>query len=234
MIDIAVAAGCDAVKFQIFRTEQIPQIVRAEKKYLERCEFDLHQWKRLRDYCDGRIEFMLTPFDDASIDDIVSLGLKTIKVPSGRTWDFPFIRKIISTGKLMIVSTGMSNYEEIKNNKRHFPKNAKWLHCVTAYPPPIESLNLSILKWNMFDGYSDHTLSTHIPSIAVAIGAKIIEKHFTLRRSLPGPDQRCSLEPTELMDMVRNIRETEIVIGGGKKKIEEVEKKMLYRRVDND
>jgi len=143
-----------------------------------------------------------------------------------------FIDAIRATGKKLIISTGMCGYMEIRGTKRYFPKDSKWLHCTSTYPCDYRDLNLSVLKGNMFDGLSDHTLCVDVPSIAVACGAKVIEKHFTLRRTLPGPDMKVSLEPIELFDMVRKIRDVEIMLGSGKKRIEDSEQAMMYRRIN--
>lgn len=232
LIDIAAASGVDCVKFQIFRPDLIPNISRSERKYLDKCVLTVEQFGKLIKYCDNRIDFLLTPFDIPSVQGIVDLGLDTIKIPSGRLFDTDYIAAIKSTGKKLIISTGMCDFEEIRLNKRHFPKEAKWLHCTSSYPCEYKDLNLNVFKGTMFDGLSDHTLSTSVPAIAVAMGATIIEKHFTLSRGLPGPDAKVSLEPTELFDMVHNIREVETMLGDGKKKVEESEKEMLYRRVN--
>jgi len=234
MVDVAVAARCDCVKTQIFRPDLIPNISREERKYLDKCVLSNRHMEMLRDYCKGRIDFLLTPFDIPSVTRIYELGLDTIKIPSGRLFDIPFIAAIKSTNKKLIISTGMYNYEEIKHTKRKFAKSTKWLHCTSGYPVEYKDLNLSVLKGKMFDGLSDHTVCTWVPAVAVGIGARIIEKHFTLRRTLPGPDMKVSLEPLELMEMVRNIRDVESMLGDGHKKIEEAEKVMLYRRVDNE
>lgn len=231
LIDVAVAARCDAVKSQVFKPELIPNLSERERKYLDKVQPSYRMLEMMRDYCGDRIEFILTPFDIPSVTDIMELQLDKIKVPSGRLLDKPFIEAIKATGKQMIISTGLCDYEEIRLNKRHMPKGTKWLHCVTSYPLHYSDCNLSVLRGKMFDGLSDHTISTVVPSIAVAMGAKIIEKHFTLRRTLPGPDMKVSLEPIELVDMVRGIRDVEDMMGDGKKKIEECEQEMIHRKV---
>lgn len=233
MVDVAVGARCDCVKTQIFDPELIPNISREEKKYLEKCTFTNEQFRTLKTYCKDRgIDFLLTPFDIPSVARVMELQLETIKVPSGRLFDIPFMAAVKSTNRRLIISTGMCEYEEIRQTKRKYPKNTIWLHCTSSYPLDYKDLNLSVLKGNMFDGLSDHTLCTWVPAIAIGMGAIVIEKHFTLRRSLPGPDMKVSLEPLELMEMVRNIRDVECMLGDGKKKIEESEKAMLYRRVN--
>lgn len=232
MIDIAVSAKADCVKFQIFRPELIPNITKEERKYLDRCEFNVEQFGQLKEYCGNQIDFMLTPFDIPSVKDIVELQLDTIKVPSGRLFDMPFMAAVKSTSRKLIISTGMCGFQEIRLTKRNYPKETKWLHCTSSYPLEYKDLNLNVLRGSMFDGLSDHTLCVDVPALAVAVGAKIIEKHFTLRRSMPGPDMKVSLEPIELFDMVRKIRDVELMLGDGKKKIEKSEKEMLYRRIN--
>jgi len=235
MIDIAAAAGCDAVKFQAFIPRKIPNITKQEQEYLEKVQFEKSHFQELMKYLGDRMDFLLTPFDTDSVDLCVELGLEWIKVPSGRVTDEPFIQYIRSKypPERIIVSSGMLDRYQILHLKRRLPKMI-WLHCVTAYPAPEEQMNLHVLRKLMFDGISDHTLSTFVPALAVACGAKIVEKHFTLSRSLPGPDQRCSLEPMELMDMVHQIRWTEKVLGGGSKRIMPCEHKMQYRQVITD
>ena len=231
MCDIAMGARADCVKFQIFRPDLIPNISRDERKYLDKCEFSVDRFGKLREYCGKDIDFLLTPFDIPSVQNVVDLGLSTIKVPSGRLFDKPYMDAVKATGKKLIVSTGMCDDAEVRKARVDMPKGTTWLHCTSSYPCSYTDLNLSVLRSRLFDGLSDHTLSTIVPSIAVAMGAKFIEKHFTLRRTLPGPDMKVSLEPLELMDMIRLIRDVEIMMGDGIKKIEKSEQDMMYRKV---
>lgn len=231
MIDVAMAAGCDAVKFQAFNPDYIPNITEYEKRYLEKVQFNKMDFEQLRDYAGNRgVDFFLTPFDFASVDLCIELGMSKVKIPSGRLTDGPFVQYIQDRFDNLIVSTGMLEQNEIIKIKKRV--KAKWLHCVTAYPAPEDQLNLNVLKGKTFDGLSDHTISTWVPAIAVACGAEIIEKHFTLSRGLPGPDQRCSLEPVELMDMVKNVRDVEKMLGSGKKRLMPCEQDMKYRKVN--
>ena len=231
MIRIAKIAQVDAIKFQIFNPNNIPNITSIEREYLEKVQFTKEDFKQLMLIAEG-IDFFLTPFDIASIDACKELGLDTIKIPSGRVTDIPYMTHIFSKGfKRIFVSSGMLNQQDLIWLKAKFP-GMIWLHCVTAYPAPEEEMNLNVLKGKTFDGLSDHTLSTDVPSIAVACGAKYIEKHFTLNRNQPGPDQKCSLEPLELMDMVHKVRRTEIILGNSIKKVMPSEAKMAYRMVD--
>lgn len=233
MIDIASATGCDCVKFQAFNPDKIPNITDQEYKYLNKVVFNKTDFEKLQKYCnEKRIDFLLTAFDYASVDLCIELGCNTIKVPSGRVTEEPFMKYIRSKYKPenIIVSSGMLKRLDITYLKRKFP-NMIWLHCVTAYPAPEDQMNLNVLKGTSFEGLSDHTISTWVPAIAVACGAKIIEKHFTMSRGLPGPDQRCSLEPVELMDMVKNVRDVEKMLGDAHKQIMPCEEAMKYRQV---
>ena len=232
MVDIAAAAGCDAVKFQAFNPDHIPNITDQEQRYLEQVQFSKRDFEILQSYCGNRIEFLLTPFDLGSIDLVLELGLDKVKVPSGRVTDKSYMSKIRENFRPenIIVSSGMLDRQEIVNLKKKMP-GMLWLHCVTCYPAPEDQLNLHLLKGRMFQGFSDHTISTLAPAIAVACGAEIIEKHFTMSRGYPGPDQKCSLEPLELMDMVRNIRTTEKMKGSEQKRVMDCEQTMYYRKV---
>lgn len=235
MIDLALLARVDCIKFQIFQPYLIPNITSQEVKYLEKCQLSEKQFGYLRDYCGDQIDFMLTPFDLPSIAAADRIGPCAIKVPSGRVTDREYMDAVIATGRKVIISTGMLDYEEVRRLKQKYHKvikDVKWLHCVSSYPTDIKDLNLNVLRGSMFDGLSDHTISTIVPAVAVGIGASIIEKHFTLRRTLPGPDMKVSLEPLELIEMVNNIRDVEKMLGSKHKSIQESEKAMIYRKVD--
>lgn len=233
MIDIAINCGCDAVKFQAFNPDKIPNITQQEYEFLVKAAFNKQHFQELIKYNDNRAEFLLTPFDMDSIDLCRELAMPMVKVPSGRVTDkkhLSYIRKHWEPSNI-IVSAGMLHKVEVSKIKSGNP-GMKWLHCVSAYPAPIEQLNLNVLKGSTFDGFSDHTLSTWVPALAVACGAKIIEKHITLSRGLSGPDQRCSIEPEELFSMVQNIRDVEKMMGSGAKSISDCERKMMYRKVN--
>jgi len=235
MIEIANAAGCDCIKFQAFNPDHIPNLSKREYNYLVKVGFDITSFEKLKKYAEElEIDFLLTAFDTNSVNLCKELGLTTIKVPSGRVTDLPFIDYIQERFDDIIVSSGMLSRIEIIHLKRKYKKKMKWLHCVTAYPAPEAELNLNALKGNMFEGFSDHTLSTMVPAIAVACGARIIEKHFTMSRGLPGPDQKCSLEPIELMDMMKNIRDIEVMLGKMEKEVMPCEEAMKYRQVKRE
>jgi len=230
LIDVAIRFGCDCVKFQAFEAELIPNLKKEELRFLRKCEFGISIWKDLIDFCGDRIDFLLTPFDLPSVEVVRQLGLPKVKVPSGRLFDNEYMEAVKGLGVEIIASTGMCSHEEVMKFRRQ-NKRIKLLHCTTAYPCGLEDVNLSVLRNSkMYSGLSDHTLSTIIPAVAVGMGAEIIEKHVTLYRG-NGPDDSVSLLPDELNKMVKNIRTVEKALGSGKKKIEDVEYKMIYRKV---
>ena len=239
LVDIAAHAGADAVKFQTFKAERLitPFAPKAEYQLLTtdasesqfemiRClELDRDTHKELIRYCSSKnIEFLSSPFDIESIELLAELNLKIIKIPSGEITNLPYLRKIGSLKKEVILSTGMSTLEEIRS-ALHVLTNAGIhkdqiivLHCSTAYVCPYEDVNLNAMlairdEFDVKVGYSDHSKGIEVPIAAVAIGAEVIEKHFTLNRKLSGPDHEASLEPNELMAMIRAIRNIEIALG---------------------
>lgn len=243
MIDVAVKAGADAIKFQTFIPEAIVGVGAPKAKYqkkttsekesqlamLKKLTLDTAAHQRLFTYCKKRgIQFLSTPFDLQSIDFLNNLGLRMLKIPSGEITNLPYLRKIGSLKKKIIMSTGMADIKEINKAMKILidagtsKKNIALLHCNTEYPTPMKDVNLRamITMKNLFGvkiGYSDHTLGIEIPSAAVALGAEIIEKHFTLSRKMKGPDHKASLEPNELESMVTMIRNVEKALGNGKK-----------------
>ncbi len=243
LVDVAVKAGADIVKFQTAKSENLisKYAPKAEyqKKYTSKAESQLemgkqldlnyHSHVRLIDYCKGKnIEFLSTPFDLDSINMLLKLGLTKFKIPSGAVIDLPFLRRIGSLNKDLILSTGMSTMDEVRTafniliSSGTDRKKIIVLHCNTEYPTPMEDVNLKAMlsikdELNAQVGYSDHTLGIEIPIAVVAMGGIVIEKHFTLDRSLPGPDHRASLEPDELKSMVTAIRNVEKAMGDGKK-----------------
>jgi len=244
LVETAVEAGADAVKFQTFKAEKFisryaekaeyqKQTTEAEETHLEmvrRLELDRNAHEELIQLCRSKgIEFLSTPFDHESIDLLVSLGLERIKVPSGEITNLPYLRKVGSMAKEVIVSTGMTTLEEIRSTLRVLadagtPKERiTVLHCNTEYPTPFEDVNLKAMltirdELGVKVGYSDHTLGIEVPVAAVAMGAAVIEKHFTLDKNLPGPDHKASLMPDELKAMVRSIRNVEKALGDGVKR----------------
>ena len=239
MIDIAVAAGVDAIKFQIFKTEDLilentPKAGYQNKNtknnetqfaMLERLELNRLEFKILNAYCKGKgIIFLASAFDAGSIDFLNELGLKIFKIPSGEITNFPYLRKVGSLKKEVILSTGMSTLAEIKQALEILLKagtkkaDITVLHCVTDYPTRFCDVNLRSMpmiheKLGIKVGYSDHTEGIEAAIAAVALGAGVIEKHFTVDKEMKGPDHRASLDSAELKQMVLAIRNTEIALG---------------------
>jgi N,N'-diacetyllegionaminate synthase len=247
LIDAAHDAGADAVKFQTFKTENL--VTRSAKKaeyqtkndsatttqfqMLKNLEFSEPEFKKLSLYAKKRgLIFLSTAFDDASLDLLIRLDVTAFKIPSGEITNIPLMRKIAHEKKPVILSTGMSNLEEVKEAiaclQERGCRDILLLHCTTSYPAPPESVNLRVLDTLMNEfhlpvGYSDHTAGIYIPIAAVARGACVIEKHLTLDRTLPGPDHAASLEPEEFRRMVGAIREIESALGDGEKKLQSCE-----------
>lgn len=239
MIDVAVDAGVDAVKFQTFKAENLVSKNAQKAAYqkettdtqesqfdmIKKLELDIHTHKDLMTYCkEKKIMFLSTPFDHGSIDMLDELGLKIFKIPSGEITNLPYLRHIGSLKKEVILSTGMANLGEIEDALDVLTlagtnrNSITVLHANTMYPTPMEDVNLRAMQTigSAFDiayGYSDHTLGIEVDIAAVAMGANCIEKHFTLDRMMEGPDHKASLEPHELKEMVKSIRNIEIALG---------------------
>jgi N-acetylneuraminate synthase len=255
LVDIAVSAGADAVKFQTFCADKLVTATAAKAKYqiektmakesqyemLRKLELSPNAHKELFRYCEAKgIIFMSTPFDEDSADMLNDLGMNIFKIPSGEITNKPLIKHIAAKGKPIILSTGMSNLGEVEKailwisqewDKLGDKPQLTLLHCLSSYPAPIEHVNLLAMKTmkKAFDlpvGYSDHTMGIEIPIAAVAVGAKVIEKHITLDRSMEGPDHKASLEPEELKLMVKSIRNIEKALGDGKKRPTKSEEEM--------
>lgn len=243
MIDEAAMAGADAVKFQTFKAKELASAFATLAPYqktsnrhrnqldmLKNTELSQEAHKILFDYCRLKgILFLSSPFDLESIDLLRRFRLKVFKIPSGEITNLPYLKKIGALKKKIIISTGMANLKEIKDAlniliKSGTPKkNITVLHCNTEYPTPFEDVNLQAMlkiknKFGVNVGYSDHTLGIEVPIAAVALGATVIEKHFTLDRNMQGPDHKASLEPDELKLMVKAIRNIERSLGDGIKK----------------
>jgi len=254
LIDAAAEAGADYVKFQTFKTELLVsknakkadyQIKNQKNKnnsqfdMLKKLELAEETHYKLIDYCKQKnIKFLSTAFDFQSIDFLADLGIDFFKIPSGELTNYPYLKKIAKKKLPVVISTGMANLQEISDalkvfNSCEFYKNNKnitILHCSSEYPTPMNVVNLSAMntigqKFNVEIGYSDHTLGIEIPIAAVAMGAKVIEKHFTLDNNLPGPDHKASLEPIELKNMVTAIRNIEKALGNGEKEPNNLELK---------
>ncbi len=255
LIDVACDAGVDFVKFQSFTADKLVSRVAKKAEYqianmsgeedtqyqmLKKLELSYEDHLTLIDYCNSKdISFFSTAFDIDGLDFLKNLGFEMYKIPSGEITNYPYLKKLAGFKKPVILSTGMSTIIEIGDALEVLTseglslKEISVLHCNTEYPTPMIDVNLKAMntigfKYNVGIGYSDHTLGIEVPVAAVALGAKIIEKHFTLDRSLPGPDHKASLEPDELKEMVKAIRNIEKAISGnGKKQVSESEMKNL-------
>lgn len=241
LVIAAAKAGADYVKFQTFKADKIVSKNAKKADYQERNihDGDDSQYKMLKKLempeewhiklielaDEHRIKFLSTGFDNESIDFLDLLGSPLFKIPSGEINNKPYLRHIAEKRKPVILSTGMANMEEIEAALEVLIKNGvnkndiTVLHCNTEYPTPLEDVNLlamiSIKKaFGVKVGYSDHTLGIEVPIAATALGASVIEKHFTVNRNLPGPDHKASLEPNELETMVKSIRNIELAISG--------------------
>jgi N-acetylneuraminate synthase len=246
LIDAAVDAKVDFVKFQTFQSSclvsksakkadyQIENTQNANESQLEmlqKLELSQKDHEALMAYCQLKnIQFFSTAFDVNSLNYLSQIGLKMVKIPSGELTNLPYLRRAAQLFSEVIISTGMANLEEIEQALAVFleagiEKNKiVILHCNTEYPTPMQDVNLKAMlqieaKFNTAIGYSDHTLGIEVPIAAVALGAQVIEKHFTLDRSLQGPDHAASLEPLELKNMVHAIRNIELAISGNGLKV---------------
>ena len=251
LIDKAVEAGADCVKFQTFITEEIIS-KRAEKaeyqkvatgsdesqyQMVKKLELSFEQFRELQKYAEKRgITFLSTPFDIPSVEFLDSINIPCFKIPSGEITNLPYLIKIAETGRDVIMSTGMAELNEIESAinilREHGSGDISLLHCNTEYPTPYEDVNLRAMltlkeKFGVRVGYSDHTQGIEVPIAAVALGAEIIEKHFTLDHNMEGPDHKASLEPDELKQMVDGIRKTEKALGNGIKTASPSEKKNI-------
>lgn len=252
LIDAAAEANVDYVKFQTFQTASlvVKNARKAEYQQLNASSKEESQEEMLRKleltpqnhidlitYCNQKkVAFLSTAFDLQSIDLLVDLGVKLGKIPSGELTNFPFLRKMAQSFPQLILSTGMSDLGEIKETLHvlyrfgHSPESVTVLHCNTEYPTPFEDVNLLAMNHLANElgtkiGYSDHTLGIEVPLAATALGATVIEKHFTLDRTMEGPDHRASLEPSELKAMVEGIERISIALGTSEKKVTPSEQK---------
>lgn len=239
LIDAAKASGADAVKFQTFRADLLATRSAQKAPYqerttasgesqfemLKRLELDASAHQRLLDHSrQAGIQFLSSPFDMQSADLLAALGVPLFKVPSGEITNLPFLEHLARKGRPLILSTGMSTLGEVEEAVRVIQsagsQQLTLLHCVTEYPAPYPEVNLRAMQtlktaFGLPVGYSDHTPGIDIAIAAAALGAEVIEKHFTLDRSLPGPDHAASLEPGELQHMVAAIRNVEAALGTG-------------------
>lgn len=242
LVDVAADAGADAVKFQTFRasrlaTRDAPKAAyqqqttgNAETQFemLQRLELSPEDHRRIIDRCRHHgLLFLSTPFDEECADLLDQLGVELFKIPSGEITNLPFLAHVARKQKPLIVSTGMSTLAEVEAAVNTLEQAGQrdfiLLHCVSNYPADPASVNLRAMlslqaAFQTPVGYSDHTLGTDIATAAVALGACVVEKHFTLDRTLPGPDHQASLEPSELQTLVASIRRVEAALGDGRKR----------------
>lgn len=254
LVDHAANAGADAIKFQTFKAVNLVTKKAKKAKYqkettnkktsqfsmLKKLELNIDSHKKLISYCKKKnIIFISSPFDKESIDLLSKLGLKIFKIPSGEITNLPYLRHIGKLNKKLILSTGMSNMKEVKNAVKVLitsgtkKKNITVLHANTEYPTPMKDVNLKAMvtlgkELSLDFGYSDHTLGIEVNIAAVALGAKCIEKHFTLDCKMNGPDHKASIEPFQLKEMIKAIRNIEQTLGDGKKKPSHSEKKNIH------
>ena len=259
LVDIAKNSHSDFVKFQTYKTKNLVLTDAKKAKYqinsskenqfemLKKSELSYEDFYKIYKYTQKKkIEFLSAPFDIESAIFLKKIGLKTIKIPSGEITNIPLLEFLSKTKLRLILSTGMSTLQEIDNAVKILKKNnLTILHCNSAYPTPIKDLNLNVIKFflkkyqNTKIGFSDHSMGLEAGIAAAAIGAKIIEKHFTLNKKLSGPDHAISLNPTELKNFVRCVKNIPYALGSHKKKITKSEKsniiparKSIYAKKD--
>jgi len=252
LVDVAVDARADAVKFQTFKTEKfisknivIPKHIKSAESFFEtirKLELSEKDHYELSGYCKQKgIIFMSTPLDNSCVDLLDTIGVPVFKIASCDLNNLPLVKYIAKKRKPIILSTGMGTMEEIKEAVEAIESNGNnnliLLHCVSAYPPKVEEINLKAMETlrNVFKlpvGYSDHTIGINISLAAVALGAKVIEKHFTLDKKMDGPDHAASANPKELKNLISGIREIEKSLGTGVKtpSESEIEMKKSFRR----
>ena len=243
LVDKAVEGGADIVKFQTCKAENVISRYADKAEYqkvttgeadsqlemVRKLMLTYEEYGKLKEYCDEKgIEFLSTAFDLPSVDYLHSIGMRRWKIPSGEITNLPLLIKIAKLGEPIIMSTGMSELSEVGDAIKVLKENGAGeitiLHCTTEYPAPYEDVNLKAIDtmketFGLPVGYSDHTKGLEIPVAAVARGARVIEKHFTLDRNMEGPDHKASIEPDELKQMVDMIRHVEVAIGDGIKKV---------------
>lgn len=251
LVDEAKKSGADCIKFQTFIAENIISKNAKQAKYqtknigkeqsqlemIKKLELSFEDFKQLNNYCiEKNIDFLSTAFDLESIDFLESLGMNTWKIPSGEITNLPYLIKIAKLKKKVILSTGMSTMQEIEDAvnifKEYGTNDITILHCTTQYPTLFEDVNLNAMlsikeKFGYDVGYSDHTKGIEVPIAAVALGATVIEKHFTLDNNMIGPDHKASLQADELKKMVESIRNIELSLGDGRKVVANSEKENM-------
>lgn len=251
LVDKAVEAEADCVKFQTFLTERViskyapkadyqkENTKAAESQFdmVKKLELTFDEFRDIKAYCEKKgILFLSTPFDLESVNFLKELQLPLWKIPSGEITNKPYLEEIAHTGKPIILSTGMCVKEEIAQALQVLNEGGAGeitlLHCNTEYPTPYKDVNLNAMKtladeFHVTVGYSDHTTGIEVPIAAVAMGAKVVEKHFTLDKNMEGPDHKASLEPQELAEMVKSIRNIELAMGSHEKKVSPSEEKNI-------
>lgn len=254
LVDKAVEAGADIIKFQTFKSEKLVSKAAKQAEYqqrnigkrdesqlamLKKLELSVEAHHELMDYCKERnIRFWSTAFDMESIDFLHSLNMGLWKIPSGEITNYPYLKKIASFHEEVILSTGMCELSDIEAalnvliDEGVKKEQITVLHCNTEYPTPYQDVNLKAMleigeKFGVKIGYSDHTQGIEVPIATVALGASVIEKHFTLDKTMEGPDHKASLEPVELKAMVSAIRHIELALGSGHKTISDSERKNI-------
>lgn len=241
LVDVAAEAGADAVKFQAFRTENLileevekapyqqetTEASESQFAMLKKLELENTQYSELKDYCDTKdIIFLITPFDEGSLHELEEVGVEAYKVASTDTTNLPFLKRIAETGKPIILSTGMCYIDEVRaalEEVHPHNKNVVLLQCTANYPIKDDEANLNVLntfrqEFDVLLGYSDHSVGVGAAPYAVPMGAKVVEKHFTLDKAKEGPDHLASLDPQELQNFVQTIRRIEQYMGGFEKK----------------
>ena len=253
MIDVAVEAGVDYIKFQTFKAERLVSVYAEKADYqkettnvdesqfemIKKLELDINAHKELIVYCKKRnIKFISSPFDLESVDLLFDLGVELYKIGSGEITNYPYLKKIATKCLPVVLSTGMSKLSEVENALEVLMNNGlkreqiTLLHANTEYPTPFNDVNLKAMltlkeAFKVNVGYSDHTHGIEVPIAAVSLGAAVIEKHFTLDKTMEGPDHKASLEPYELKAMVKAIRNIEKALGDGIKQPSASEKKNM-------
>ena len=251
LVDEAVLAGADAVKFQTFKAENLvcrnakkadyqmetTDSVESQFDMLKKLELTPDMHRELIEYCgEKNIMFLSTPFDIVSLRYLTECGIGIIKIPSGEITNYPYLREVGRTGKPVILSSGMSRLEEIQDAisvlQEYGSSEITVLHCNTEYPTPYGDVNLKAMltireKLGVDVGYSDHTPGIEVSVAAAALNAAVIEKHFTLDKNMEGPDHKASLEPGELREMIRQIRNIEAALGNGEKVPSDSERKNI-------
>ena len=252
LVDAAVMAGADAVKFQTFQADklvckkapkaeyQVTNTGEAENQMemLQKLQLSENEFIELKHYCDEKgILFLSTPFDVDSFHFLQSIGITMVKIPSGEITNYPLLREIGKSGLKVLLSTGMSQIDEvvtaIDTLKEFGTKEIVVLQCNTEYPTPLSDANVRCMltlgkETGCSFGYSDHTCGNEVLIAAVALGATVVEKHFTLDKTMEGPDHIASIEPEELKQLVTSIRNVEMALGEGEKKVSTSERKNIH------